>query len=220
MQLCVGTSIAIIVPTNLLSYRTHVSKGMVDRVVVRQWAIPAVFGVLTGALIASFAPGSVFQVAFSVIGTTIALKLLFGRESWKINDTLPGPLVMRIYGYIVGLGSSLMGISGGSISNMILSLHGRSIHSSVGTASGVGVYISIAGAVGFMISGWPHRALLPPLSIGFVSLLGLALMAPISSYMASYGAVLAHRLSRRTLEIAFGLFLLTTATRFTLALIL
>ena len=52
---------------------------------------------------------------------------------------------------------------------------------------------------------------MPPLSIGYVSLIGFALMAPVSSFTAPYGARLAHRLSKRQLEIAFGLFLLLVA---------
>jgi uncharacterized membrane protein YfcA len=60
---------------------------------------------------------------------------------------------------------------------------------------------------------------MPPLSIGFVSLIGFAVMAPVSSFTATYGARLAHAVSRRRLEIAFGLFLLLVAARFVLSLL-
>jgi uncharacterized membrane protein YfcA len=56
--------------------------------------------------------------------------------------------------------------------------------------------------------------LLPPLSIGFVSLIGFAVVAPVSSFTASYGARLAHALRPRQLEIAFGIYLLLVAGRF------
>jgi uncharacterized membrane protein YfcA len=59
---------------------------------------------------------------------------------------------------------------------------------------------------------------MPPLSIGFVSLLGVALMAPVSSFTAPYGARLAHRMPRRRLEIAFGIFLLAVSARFLFSL--
>ena len=75
------------------------------------------------------------------------------------------------------------------------------------------VPITIAGTIGLMIAGWPKMALLPPLSIGYVSLIGMAIMAPLSSLTAPYGAMLAHRLSRRRLEVAFGLFLLLVSAR-------
>src|SRR5262245_30519410 len=40
-QLCVGTSIAIIVPTNVQSFRVHRDKGTVMVDVVRAWTGPA-----------------------------------------------------------------------------------------------------------------------------------------------------------------------------------
>jgi uncharacterized membrane protein YfcA len=62
-------------------------------------------------------------------------------------------------------------------------------------------------------------AQMPPLSIGFVSLIGFVLMAPVSSFTASYGVRLAHWLPRRKLEIAFGILLLFVALRFLLSVI-
>jgi len=60
---------------------------------------------------------------------------------------------------------------------------------------------------------------LPPLSVGYVSLVGLVLMAPVSSYTTSYGVRLAHWLPRRKLEIAFGVFLILVALRFAASMI-
>jgi uncharacterized membrane protein YfcA len=51
-----------------------------------------------------------------------------------------------------------------------------------------------------------------------VSLIGVVLFAPISSYTAPYGARLAHALSKRHLEIGFGLFLLAASFRFLVSL--
>jgi len=202
-QLCVGTSIAIIVPTN----------------VVRAWAVPAVIGVAAGSIIAAFAPGGVLKLAFVLIASVIAFKLLFGRDSWQLADDLPGRASMIAYGVFVGLASSLMGISGGSISNMILTLYGKPIHKAVATSAGLGVPITIAGTIGYILAGLPQQSLMPPFSLGFVSLIGFALMAPVSSLTAPYGARLAHGLSKRRLEIAFGCFLLAVCIRFTFSLI-
>jgi uncharacterized membrane protein YfcA len=218
-QLCVGTSIAIIVPTNVLSFRIHRDKGAVMMDVVRQWAVPAVVGVAAGSAIAGFASAAVLKLAFVLVGSVIALKLLIGRDSWRLADDLPGRAAMTGYGFFVGLCASLMGISGGSVANMILTLHGRSIHSAVATSAALGVPITIAGTIGYVIAGLPHQALLPPFSVGFVSLIGFALMAPVSSFTAPYGARLAHALSKRSLEIAFGCFLLIVCVRFIVSLV-
>ncbi len=208
MQLCVGTSLAIIVPTTIQSYRAHRARGVVIENIVRLWALPAIVGVGIGSVLAAFAPAAVFKLAFVVIASAIAAKLLFGRETWRLASELPGRAGMAGYGFLVGLCSALMGVSGGSVSNMILTLHGKPLHNAVATSAGLGV------TAGYMLAGLPHQALLPPLSIGFVSLLGVAVMAPVSSLTAGYGARLAHALSRRRLEIAFGLFLLAASARF------
>jgi uncharacterized protein len=214
MQLCVGTSLAIIVPTTIQSYLTHRAKGLVVPGVLRLWAVPAVLGVVCGAVIAYFAPAAVFKIAFVVIAIVIATKFLLAGDRWNLGTDLPGPVPMRLYGFIIGLTSSLMGVSGGSLSNMGLTLYGKSIHQAVATSAGLGVPITIVGTLGHILAGWHDRALLPPLSLGFVSLIGVVIMAPVSSFAAPYGARLAHRLSRRTLEISFSIFLLLISARF------
>lgn len=216
--LCVGTSIAIIVPTNVFSYLTHRDKGAVMMEVVRTWALPAVAGVALGSAVAAFAPAAVLKLAFVLVASVIASKLLLGRESWRLADELPGRGAMAAYGFFIGLAASLMGISGGSISNMILTLHGKSMHQAVATSAGLGVPITVAGTIGYMLAGLPQQSLMPPLSLGFVSLIGFAVMAPVSSFSAPYGARLAHALSKRRLEIAFGCFLLLVCVRFVASL--
>ncbi len=219
MQLCIGTSLGIIVPTTIRSYLAHraAGRGMAD--VVRAWSLPAIAGVAVGAVAAAYAPAGVFKLAFVVIAAGIAAKLLFGREAWVLAQALPGRVAMAVYGALIGLASALMGVSGGSLSTMVLTLYGQSIQSAVATSAGLGVPITLAGSIGYMVAGWSQRALLPPLSIGFVSLVGVAIMAPISSYVAPYGARLSHALSKRSLEIAFGLFLLAAALRFLVSLL-
>ncbi|HTV27564.1 MAG TPA: sulfite exporter TauE/SafE family protein [Xanthobacteraceae bacterium] len=219
MQLCVGTSIAIIVPTAIRSYLTHRAKGLVIPNVIRLWALPAVIGVACGAVIAAFAPPAVFKIAFVLIAGLIAIKFLFAGDRWNLGTHLPGPVPMRFYGFVIGLAGSLMGVSGGSLSNIVLTLYGKPIHNAVATSSGLGVPITIVGTIGYILAGLPREALLPPFSLGFVSLIGLVVMAPVSSLTAPYGARLAHRLSRRTLEIVFSCFLLLVSARFLVSLV-
>lgn len=219
MQLCIGTSLAIIVPTTLRAYRAHRERGLVIPYVLRSWAVPAIAGVALGSLAAAIAPAGLFKAAFALIAGIIAVKLLIGREGWVLGRDLPGRAVMTGYGFVVGLASSLMGIAGGSLVTMILTLYGKPIHNSVATAAGVGVPITIAGTLGYCLAGLPHQAVLPPLSIGFVSVIGVVMIAPVSSYVAPFGAHLAHRLPRRWFEIGFGVFLLLAAARFLASLV-
>jgi uncharacterized membrane protein YfcA len=111
-----------------------------------------------------------------------------------------------------------MGVSGGSLSNIVLTLYGKSIHNAVATSAGIGVPITIVGTIGYVLAGLPHHAQLPPLSLGFVSAIGFVVMSPVSSLIAPYGARLAHKLSPRNLEIAFSVFLLLVSVRFLVSL--
>ncbi len=219
MQLCIGTSLAIMVPTNIRSYRAHRASGAVLTDVVRQWTPGIIVGIAIGSAIATVGPSPVFKIAFVVLAAIIGGKLLFGRESWRLGDDLPAHPLARLYGVAVGLMGSLTGVSGGSLCTMVLTLYGKPIHQAVATSAGIVVPIAIAGTLGYIAAGLPHQGSLPPLSIGFVSLIGFVLMAPVASFTASYGARLAHALPRRALEVAFGLFLLAASLRFLASLV-
>lgn len=212
--LCVGTSLAVIIPTSISSFRKHLSKGAVDMAILRLWAVPVVIGVIVGSLVARVAPAEVFKITFAAVASASAARLLFGRDSWKIADTMPSNLVMRTYGGLIGVLSALMGIGGGQLSSLFMLFYGRPIHQAVATSSGLGVLISIPGTLGFVYAGWPKMDLLPPLSLGYVSILALVLMIPTSTLVAPMGASIAHKLPKRQLELAFGLFLAVVSARF------
>lgn len=217
MQLCIGTSFAIIIPTTLRSFAMHRRKTAGFDDLIRVWALPATAGVLSGLAVASVAPAGVFKGAFAAVTGVIAAKLLFARDGWRIADDLPSGPRLWPFGYVIGLASSLMGVSGGSVTNVIMMLYNKPIHASVAVAAGVGVPIAIAGTVGYMLIGLSHAASMPPFTIGYVSLIGFAVMAPLSSWTAGLGALLAHRIPQRRLEILLGLYLAAVALRFVIA---
>jgi uncharacterized membrane protein YfcA len=219
MQLCVGTSLAIIIPTSLCSFLAHRARRSLPLHVLRLWTVPVIAGVALGSVIAWLAPAWVFKLTFVLMAGLIAAKMLFGRESWRLGNALPGRGMMALYGVIIGLYASVMGVGGGSVATLILMLYGEPIHVAVALSAGVGVLISTSGALGYVLAGLPQQALMPPFSLGFVSLLGVVLLAPVASFTAPYGARLAHALPKRRLEIAFGLFLLAIAVRFLASLL-
>lgn len=217
MPLSVGTSLAIIVPTAIRSSRAHNAKGATDRSILDAWKVPVVLGVVLGSVIAGFADPWVFKLVFVLVSGANATKLLSGNDAWRFASDLPRGLAMRAYGFAIGVLSSLMGIGGGALCSMVMTLHGRPIHQAVATSAGLGVLIAVPGAIGYAIAGW-GRPGLPPLSIGFVSLLGAALLVPTSLLTTRFGVNLAHALPKRALEIAFGLFLATVCLRFLVGL--
>jgi uncharacterized membrane protein YfcA len=226
MPLCIGTSLAIIIPTSISSWRAHRVRGSVDMDILRRWIVPIIVGVILGALIARVAPERFFKIVFVIISGAASLRLLLSRETWKLGDEMPQGIGMKLYGVFIGLISTLMGIGGGLFSNLVMTFYGRPIHQAVGTSSGLAVLISIPGALGYIYAGWPAAArypdvaaLQPPLTLGYVSLIGAALMIPAGMLFAPLGVKLAHKLTKRHLEIAFGFYLMSVCIRFVISLL-
>jgi uncharacterized protein len=220
MPLCVGTSLAIIIPTSIRSFQAHKAKGAVDMDVLRAWAVPVVIGVVVGSFVARYAPPGVFKAVFVFVAGLSAWRLLTGKEL-HFGSGMPGPVGMAASGGIIGILSSLMGIGGGQLGNLVMMAYGHTIHKAIATSSGLGVLISIPGALGYIYAGWPKAAEFPnvaavqfPFALGYVSLIGFLLFIPTSMWTAPLGARLAHALPKRKLELAFGIFLLIVCLRF------
>ncbi|WP_371423579.1 sulfite exporter TauE/SafE family protein [Tardiphaga sp.] len=226
MPLCIGTSLAIIIPTSIRSFRAHMARGAVDMEILRKWWWPILIGVVIGSVTARYAPERLFKIVFVVVAWSAAARLLLARDGWKLGDDLPDGPLMKIYGFFVGLLSTLMGIGGGLFSNLLMTFYGRPIHQAVATSSALAVLISIPGAIGYIYAGWPAATRFPdvaalqiPFAVGYVSLIGALLVMPTSLLVAPLGVKAAHAMSKRALEMAFGIYLFIVGSRFVIALI-
>ncbi|MDP3320589.1 MAG: sulfite exporter TauE/SafE family protein, partial [Bosea sp. (in: a-proteobacteria)] len=94
MPLCVGTSLAVIIPTSIRSFNAHRAKGMVDMSILKIWAVPVVLGVIAGSYIARFAPADLFKIIFVVVAIFSALRLLFASDRWQLGTEMPGRVLM------------------------------------------------------------------------------------------------------------------------------
>ncbi len=213
MHLSVGTSLAVIAPTAIRSFAEHRRRGAVDMAVLRHMGPAVGIGVIAGVVIASIVDGSVLKFVYVLSALLIAAKLLAGSERGLLGTDQPALIWQRLYGFVTGLGSTLIGIGGGIYISAFMTFFGRPIHQAVATASGFGPIIAIPATIGFMWAGW-GAAGLPPGSVGYVSLLAAALIIPASVLAAPFGVRLAHRLSHRKLELAFAAFLILVAVRF------
>jgi uncharacterized membrane protein YfcA len=226
MPLCVGTSLAIIIPTSISSYRAHLARGAVDMEVLRAWWLPVLVGVVAGSVTARYAPERLFKIVFVMVAWSAATRLLLARETWKFGDDLPQGPLMRAYGFFVGLLATLMGVGGGLFANLLMTFYGRPIHQGVATSSALAVLVSIPGALGYVYAGWPAAGHYPdvlalqfPLAIGYVSLIGAVLVMPTSLLTAPLGVRAAHAMSKTTLERAYGSYLLIVGARFVVSLL-
>lgn len=218
VHVAVGTALAIIVPTSIRSAMAHHKTGNLDTTLLKRWLIPVPLGVAAASLVAAYVSGDVLRLIFACMATTLGIRLLLSLDRLKLGSDLPREPARAIIGAGIGFLSALMGIGGGVINNTFMTLFGRPIHQAVATSAGVGVLIAIPGAIGYVIAGWNAPGL-PPFSLGFVNLLGVALVIPITMLLAPYGARLAHKMSKRRLQMGFGIFLLIVATRFILSLL-
>src|ERR1700758_3362389 len=103
MPLCVGTSLAIIIPTSIRSFRAHYARGAVDMKILRQWWLPVLLGVVAGSVTARYAPERLCKIVFVMVGWSPAARLLLGLAAWNFGDDFTQGPLMRIYGLGIGI---------------------------------------------------------------------------------------------------------------------
>ncbi|HEY8574944.1 MAG TPA: sulfite exporter TauE/SafE family protein [Devosia sp.] len=205
-HVAVGTSLAIIIPTGYVSARSHYKRGSLDLKVLQMWVPFIVAGTFIGGLMAAYFSGDVLRIVFAVMAFLIAANVVFAFQTKLMGHLRGSAITHRISAFVVGYLSSLMGIGGGSLTVPTLVAFGATMHAAVGTSAAVGVAIALSGTLGFIVSGWGAEGL-PPLSLGYINLVALVLVAVLAAVFAPLGAALAHRLDQKTLKYVFAIFL-------------
>jgi uncharacterized membrane protein YfcA len=219
MHLATGTALALLAPTTISSFSAHRARGTVDMGLVLRLAPWIVAGSIAGVLLAARSGGDFLKWVWIVMGTFLAVRMLLGRDDWRLGTEIPRNLLVEIYAAGVGFVSALMSIGGGAFTTLLMTLYGRPLHQAVGTSSAFGPLIAIPAVIGFAIAGW-SKAGLPPGSLGYVSLVGAAIMMPTGLMAAPIGARLGHRLSKRNLELAFAAFMSLVVARYLVGMLL
>jgi len=205
-HVAVGTSLAIIIPTGIMSARAHHKRGALDMEVFKLWAPFIVVGTFIGGLMAGWYSGDVLRIVFAVMAFVIAANIVFSFQTKLMGHLHSSKPTHRIAAVIVGYLSSLMGIGGGSLTVPTLVAFGQTMHKAVGTSAAIGVAIALSGTLGFLISGWGVSDL-PPFSLGYINLIALVLVGTLAALFAPLGAALAHRMDQKTLKYVFAIFL-------------
>ena len=213
VQVAIGTSLAIIVPTSIRSFLAHQKRGAPDTALLKSWRLVVPVGVLAASFVVAFVSGGVLKLVFALVALAIAGKMLFGGAAWQVAPDLPRQPWRGGSGFVIGFVSTFMGIGGGNLNNVLMTSCGRSIHQAVATSAGLGVLIAVPGCVAYIVLGWGNPAL-PPFSLGYVNLLAVVVVAPLTMAVAPMGVRIAHSLSKRRMEILYGAFLTLVAVRF------
>ncbi|NLY93858.1 MAG: sulfite exporter TauE/SafE family protein [Myxococcales bacterium] len=205
-HLALGTSMAAIVITSLSSLRAHHAHGAVLWPVVRRITPGILVGTFLGTFLAAQVKTAFLAIFFAVFMTYVAVQMLVGFKP-KPSRELPGTLGLTGVGLGIGGVSSLVAIGGGSLSVPFMTYCNVKVQHAIGTSAAIGFPIALAGTLGYLLNGLGHEGM-PPLSIGFIYVPALVLIAVTSSFTAPLGARLAHKLPVATLKRVFALVLL------------
>ncbi|MFB0872848.1 MULTISPECIES: sulfite exporter TauE/SafE family protein [unclassified Sphingobium] len=207
-HVAIGTSAATIIVTSIRSLLSHAKRGAVEFEVLKAWAPWIVLGCGAGVMLASHVNGTTLKMIFGGGVMLMSLNFLLPKVSGKvISDHMPSG-ILRV-GIAGGLGtfSSLLGIGGGTIAIMVMTLCGRTIHRAIATASGIGTLIAIPTTIGFAIIGLKEGGL-PWGSLGYINIPATLAIASMSMLTAPLGVAAAHSLPAGPLKKIFGVYLL------------
>lgn len=215
-QLAVATSLSTVLPTTTYAAWRHHALGAVDRDLLGELVPALAAGSLGGAGLLLVLRGEALALIFALISLVIAAHFGLADEARRLGDRLPRGPSGHAIGAVMGTASVVMGIGGGTIGVPVMTLYGVPIRKAVATASVLGIIVALPGTLAAIIGGWGDPRL-PPLSLGYVSLPGFAVIAPASLVAIPWGVRLAHRLRQSLLRLLFAAFFLIVGIRMLIA---
>ena len=213
MHLSVGTSLAIIIPTSIISTKTHMEYDAVDFKLIKSFGIFILFGVIGGTFLAVNLKTPAFVLFFSIMAFIVGLFFIFFREQLLKNPKMISDSAKNISGIIIGFISVLLGIGGGSLMVPFMRTFGYDIRRSIGTAAGVGFLIAVFGTITMITGGKIVDNINTPYSLGYVNLLGFLVFVPVTMIMARIGAKAVYKIDKNILSKIFGIFLIIVSIR-------
>ena len=213
MHLSVGTSLAIIIPTSIISTKTHMEYDAVDFKMVKSFGIFILLGVITGTFLAVNLKTPALVLFFSIFAFIVGLFFIFVREKLMENPKKISDLIKNISGVIIGFISVPLGIGGGSLMVPFMRTFGYDIRKSIGTAAAVGFLIALSGTVTMITGGKIIDNVNTPFSIGYINLLGFIVFVPVTMIMARIGAKAVYKINKKLLSKIFGTFLILVSIR-------
>ena len=213
MHLSVGTSLAIIIPTSIISTKTHMDYDAVDFKLIKSFGIFILFGVIGGTFLAVNLKTPAFVLFFSIMAFIVGLFFIFFREQLLKNPKMISDSAKNISGIIIGFISVLLGIGGGSLMVPFMRTFGYDIRRSIGTAAGVGFLIAVFGTITMITGGKIVDNINTPYSLGYVNLLGFLVFVPVTMIMARVGAKAVYKIDKNILSKIFGIFLIIVSIR-------
>ena len=213
MHLSVGTSLAIIIPTSIISTKTHMEYDAVDFKMVRSFGIFILIGVIAGTFLAVNLNTHTLILFFSIFAFMVGLFFIFLREKLVENPKPISDIIKNISGIFIGFISVPLGIGGGSLMVPFMRTFGYDIRKSIGTAAAIGFLIAVSGTITMITGGKIIANVNTPYSIGYINLLGFLVFVPVTMIMARIGARAVYKINKKLLSKIFGTFLIIVSAR-------
>mgnify|MGYP001459422177 FL=1 len=213
MHLSVGTSLAIIIPTSIISTKTHMEYDAVDFKMVKSFGIFILLGVIAGTFLAVNLKTPALVLFFSIFAFIVGIFFIFVREKLMENPKKISDLIKKISGVLIGFISVPLGIGGGSLMVPFMRTFGYDIRKSIGTAAAVGFLIALSGTITMITGGKLIDNVNSPFSFGYINLLGFIVFVPVTMVMARFGAKAVYKINKRILSKIFGIFLIIVSIR-------
>ena len=213
MHLSVGTSLAIIIPTSIISTKTHMEYDAVDFKMVKSFGIFILLGVIAGTFLAVNLKTPALVLFFSIFAFIVGIFFIFVREKLMENPKKISDLIKKISGVLIGFISVPLGIGGGSLMVPFMRTFGYDIRKSIGTAAAVGFLIALSGTITMITGGKLVDNVNTPFSFGYINLLGFIVFVPVTMIMARFGAKAVYKINKRILSKIFGTFLIVVSIR-------
>ena len=212
MVIATGTSLAAIIPTSLSSIKAHHKRANIDWSLIKRWSVFMVVGVLVGSWLVTLVDGRYFTIVFAIIALFMAYTLSFRAKSVALFEHLPAMPFQGFFGTVIGFFSVMAGIGGGTLGVSLLTAFNYAIHRAVGTSAAFGLLISLPGAIVLLLfAETPDNA--PFGTWGYINLLSLMVLIPLSVVFAPVGVWLGAKLDAKKLKKIFAVLLTFTAVR-------
>jgi uncharacterized membrane protein YfcA len=206
VHLALGTSMASIVVTSFASMRAHNRKQAVLWDIVKSMSPGIILGTFGATFIVAMASSIYLAGFFSLFMGYVSLQMFLNKKP-KPGRAQVGNGAMFGAGTGIGAISALVSIGGGSLTVPFLVWQNIDMKKAIGTSAAVGLPISIAGTLGYVINGWSVSST-QDYSFGFVYLPAVLLISLCSYLTAPLGAALAHSLPVHALKKVFAVLLL------------
>jgi uncharacterized membrane protein YfcA len=203
VHLALGTSLTCMIVSSTASMRAHAARGaIVWRVVVGMAP-----GIMVGAFLVTQIAAHINPVSITLF-FALFMALVAGQMflNWqpppgRTPTTVPG---LMTAGVGIGSVSALAAVGGGFLTVAYLGYKNVDMKKAVGTSAAIGFPIAIAGAVGYLISGWSATSG-DPNTFGYVYVPAFLAIAVASSVAAPYGVRCSHGLPEAQLKKVFAI---------------